>query len=312
MTTTMIGLGLMLSLLGRPAEAASSATAAKACTRTAAAAYTACLYEGLDDYWIAIGKCRNYADSNARTECFDELKGTPRESRDDCREQRDARLELCGDVGEAPYDPPFEPPLFVNPADIGGSVAPNPWLPIVPGNQWVYEGGDEKVTVTVTGEVALISGVPCAVVRDVVEQEGELTEDTRDWMAQDVQGNVWYCGEATAEYEDGFPVEVEGSFKAGVDGAKAGILMKAAPAVGDVYRLEFDLGNAEDAARVLSVTGSESTPGASCAGTCVVTEDFTPLSPGSVEHKYYAPGVGLILEVSDSGERLELIEATTD
>ena len=93
-----------------------------------------------------------------------------------------------------------------------------------------------------------------------------------------------------------------------MDGAKAGILMKAIPAVGSIYRQEFDLGNAEDMAQVLSRTGSATAPAASCRGTCLITKDFTPLSPDHIEHKYYAPGIGMILEVDpETGERLELI-----
>jgi hypothetical protein len=78
--------------------------------------------------------------------------------------------------------------------------------------------------------------------------------------------------------------------------------------VGDAYRQEVSLGDAEDVAEVISITGSESTPGASCDGTCLVTRDFTPLEPGVEETKYYAPGVGLILEVGMDGSRTELVE----
>ena len=85
--------------------------------------------------------------------------------------------------------------------------------------------------------------------------------------------------------------------------------MLADPAVGDVYRQELSLGNAEDAAEVVSVTDSESVPVADCDGTCVVTFDFTPLDPEALEYKYYTPGVGLMLEVDiESGDRLELVE----
>jgi hypothetical protein len=39
--------------------------------------------------------------------------------------------------------------------------------------------------------------------------------------------------------------------------------------------------------------------------------DFTPLEPEVFEYKYYAPGVGLILEVDpETGERVELVEMT--
>ncbi len=44
---------------------------------------------------------------------------------------------------------------------------------------------------------------------------------------------------------------------------------------------------------------------------CLVTADFTPISPGIVEHGYYALGIGMILEVdAATGERLELVSFT--
>ena len=55
-------------------------------------------------------------------------------------------------------------------------MAPNPFLPIIPGMTRIYEGGDETVTVTVTGDIKIISGVPCAVVHDVVAEDGEVIE----------------------------------------------------------------------------------------------------------------------------------------
>lgn len=309
MKTLIIGLGLSLALLGQPATASNSANKERACSKTATAAYTACNFEVLDDFWIATGKCKNIADTSERAECFEDLRNVPREGRQECRDQKEARLDLCDDLGEAPYDPPFEPSQFVNPNDIGGSVAPNPLYPLIAGQIHRFRSSDEEITVTTTHEVALIAGVPCRVVTDTVRVDGEVTEDTVDWFAQDIYGNVWYCGESTAEYEDGRPVNVDGSFMAGTDGAKPGLIMKATPAVGDVYRQEFDLGNAEDAAEVTSLTGSATVPAASCASTCLVTEETTALSPDALENKYYKPGVGVILEVNlETGERTELIE----
>ncbi len=85
--------------------------------------------------------------------------------------------------------------------------------------------------------------------------------------------------------------------------------MKATPAVGDVYRQEFSLNNAEDLAKVLRVKASATVPAASCKGNCVVTRDFTPIEPGVFERKYYAPGIGSILELKpQTGDRLELVE----
>jgi hypothetical protein len=178
---------------------------------------------------------------------------------------------------------------------------------------WVYKGGGEIDTVTVTNATKVIDGVETIVVHDVVTDESLVTtEDTDDYFAQDTSGSVWYFGESAKKFENGEIVGVEGSFKAGIDGAKPGIIMKATPAVGDVYRQEFALGDAEDAGEVLSITGSETVPGATCTGTCVVTHDFSPLEPDANEQKFYAPGIGVILEVdvAAGGTRLELISVT--
>ncbi len=302
-------LSLALAALAGPAASHGRGSGPKACSNTTKAAFAACLNEGLDDFWIGNGKCQNESEAGDRSECFSDNRESLKEFSQECREQRSARADLCDGLGEAPYDPEFEPENFVNPDDIGGSVAPNPWLPLIAGRTLVYESPDETIEVTVTHDTKMIDDVPCRVVRDVVKVDGELLEDTIDWLAQDIHGNVWYCGEATAEYEDGFPVNTDGSFQADVDGARPGLLMKAAPAVGNIYRQEFDLGNAEDAAMVINLHGSANTPAASCAGNCLVTREFTPLSPDAEEDKYFKPGVGNILTIDlETGERTELVE----
>ncbi len=278
------------------------------CTRTAHAALRACQHDVKDDFWIEIGNCNNFAAPDAREQCKQEAKVALRENREECGGQFESRLAICHALGEAPYDPQIDPAVFVNPAEIGKSVAPNPYFPLVRGRTWIYKGGTETITVAVTEETKEILGVTCAVVHDVVEDNGEVIEDTVDWYAQDINGNVWYFGEIAQEFEDGELVSLEGSWKAGVDGAKPGIIMKAAPVVGVVYRQEFSLGNAEDVGEILSLTGSATAPAAVCNGDCLVTKDFTPFEPDVIEHKYFAPAIGLILEVNpETGERLELV-----
>lgn len=290
------------------------------CSATAWAARTACGNEVKDDFWIAVGTCINTSDPLERLECDEDAKLAKKEGFKLCREQFAARLDVCGLVGEERHDPDFSPDDFVDPAAIGTTVEPNPFLPLVVGNTWVYEGGGEVVTVTVTDKTKLIEGVTCRVVNDVVEEDGQVREDTDDWFAQDLDGNVHYCGEEVKDFEffEGDEPEapelvaIDGSFKVGRDGAKSGILVLAFPATGDAYRQEFLLGEAEDVVEVISTTGSAFVPAASCDGTCLVTRDFSPLDPGSEENKFYAPGVGLVLEVDlETGERLELLEFTT-
>lgn len=279
-----------------------------ACTDTTEAAFKACQHEASDDYWIGVGKCENLANESLGDACESASGSARLEALEECDDQSDAREEICEALGEAPFDPRINPAKFVNPAAIGTTVAANPYLPLIRGRVWTYASATEQITVTVTNETKMILGVKCAVVRDVVRDGGQLVEDTVDWIAQDVYGNVWYFGEISKNYEDGDLVSLDGSWKAGVDGAKPGIVMRAQPAVGAIYRQEFFLGDAEDMAEVISRTGSATVPAASCQGTCLITKEFTPLSPGAIEHKYYAPGIGMILEVDpETGERLELV-----
>src|SRR4051794_39862183 len=128
-------------------------------------------------------------------------------------------------------------------------VIDNPWMPWPRGTTWVFTGktedGTERTVVTVTDKTKVVQGVRTVVVHDVVHVDGKLLEDTDDWYAQDTAGNVWYFGEDTKEY-DGAKVDTSGSWEAGVDGAKAGIVMLAEPAPGKAYRQEYDKGEAED------------------------------------------------------------------
>jgi hypothetical protein len=204
-----------------------------------------------------------------------------------------------GDGGN--YSVQLDPSRFVATID-------NPWLPFTPGSRWVYEaGGGERNEVVVTNQTRRIMGITATVVRDVETRNGELVEETSDWYAQDRDGNVWYLGEDTKAFRDGQPSPA-GSWEAGVDGALPGIIMKANPRVGDAYRQEYYRGEAEDMGKVVRVGDSQTVPFRAFDG-LLVTQDWTPLEPEVVEEKYYAKGVGLVLETAIRGgsERNELV-----
>ncbi len=192
----------------------------------------------------------------------------------------------------------------------------NAYWPMKPGTRWVYRETDgeteQRVEVTVTDETKVVDGVTATVVHDAVTEGGELVEDTYDWYAQDRDGNVWYLGEATEEYEDGEVVSKEGSWEAGVDGAQAGVIVPAEPEVGTTYRQEYYEGEAEDAATVLSVSERVEVPTGSYEDV-LLTKDYTPLDPAILEYKLYAKGIGpvLVLGVSGGGGREELVEHVT-
>jgi hypothetical protein len=205
-------------------------------------------------------------------------------------------------------------PVTLDPAEFTTDIT-NPYWPMTPGSRWVYRETDKdevmKVVVTVTDQTKRIAnGVEARVVHDVVTQAGEPVEVTDDWYAQDSEGNVWYLGEDTAEYENGKVTSREGSFEAGVDGAQAGIAMPASPEPGLGYRQEYYAGQAEDRAKVLTLDAT--VPFGSFDGV-LQTEDTNPLGePPQVEHKFYARGVGpvLVIGISGGSGREELISYT--
>lgn len=206
------------------------------------------------------------------------------------------------------YNPNIDPANFVQTID-------HPYFTLTPGTIWVYEGENdeglaERIEVEVTQDTKTIMGVTTTVVRDRVWLEGELIEDTFDWYAQDSEGNVWYFGEDTKEFEDGEVVSTAGSWEAGVDGAEPGIIMEADPQVGDAYRQEFFKGEAEDMGEVLSVDESV-TIDMGRFENCIQVKDWTPLEPDIVEHKFYCREAGnMVFEnkvAGDSG-KLALVE----
>ncbi|HLZ38260.1 MAG TPA: hypothetical protein VKP64_11030 [Mycobacteriales bacterium] len=202
----------------------------------------------------------------------------------------------------------------IDPANFQTTID-NPYLPLLPGTRMRYEGASDGTpeidTVEVTHGTKRILGVPTVVVRDTVTRHGVVVEDTRDWYAQDLEGNVWYFGEDTKTYRNRTLVSAKGSWEAGRDGAEPGIAMKAHPRVGDRYRQEYYRGVAEDMGEVLSVDEQVRVRAGSFRRV-VKTKDFSPLEPNVIEHKYYAPGVGEVLETSVRGEsdRLELVAVT--
>jgi hypothetical protein len=169
-----------------------------------------------------------------------------------------------------------------------------------PGTTWRYieTGGGEtsRVTVHVTHRTKLIRGIRARVVRDTVRADGEVVEDTRDWYAQDSGGSVWYLGENTKEYENGHVVSTEGSWQYGRDGAQAGVILPARTRSGCRYREEFLPGEAEDRAEILSTRESMRTP--TGFHTHVLhTANTSRVEPAVLENKFYARGVGPVLEL---------------
>jgi hypothetical protein len=235
---------------------------------------------------LAVTGCGGDAESNP---------GSPSGDSSDASETMVSAVIDPGDGGS--YSPVIDAADFVD-------VIDNPFMPYPVGAHWRYEGQSdgevEVIDITVTGERRMVMGVSAFVVRDTVTIGGQLVEDTYDWFAQDSEGNVWYLGEDVKDYENGKLVSTAGSWEAGVDGALPGIVMPAAPAVGDAYRQEFYAGEAEDMMKITAV-GAALAVGAGSFDDVVTTHDWSPLDPDTVEEKSYARGVGKIREVKIAG-----------
>jgi hypothetical protein len=281
-----------------------------------------CAVDAVDDLLGSIAICADTPDDDDRAACRADAAAERAEKDEECDEVFDARLALCEALADMPHEPMFGPSFaadFVDPLAIGDTVTANPWFPLKTGNRWVYAGDGESIEVEVTDETKLIDGITCIVVVDTAVEDGVVVEITRDWYAQDVSGNVWYCGEIARNFElfeDDEPpepelVDIDGSWKSGREGAEAGISLPFSPEVGDIIRQEVFFGEAEDVIEILSITATETSPGGACAGDCLMTADTTPLEPDVEENKFYAPGIGLIVEIDvESGDRVELVEFT--
>jgi hypothetical protein len=183
-----------------------------------------------------------------------------------------------------------------------GPNVDNPWFPLPVGRHWTYREGHVRTVVTVTDRTRLMAnGVVARVVHDESTLHGRPLELTDDYYAQDAKGTVWYMGEATTAYEKGKPASTEGSWEAGVDGARPGVIMPAHPRVGMAYRQEYLKGHAEDRAKIVSRGARVKVPLRRFRHT-LMTLETTPLEPDVLEAKFYARGVGVVLAVGLSGE----------
>src|SRR5262245_30287389 len=179
----------------------------------------------------------------------------------------------------------------------------NPYLNFAPRRVFTYrtetDAGTEINTVEITRDTKTIIGVTTTVVHDQVFLNDELAEDTFDWLAQDTDGNVWYFGEDTKEYENGQVVSTAGSWEAGVNDAP-GIIKLAEPEAEQRYKQEDSPDNAEDMAKIVSlcVPVEIDYGDFECA---LETGEWSLVESGPRDFKFYVSGVGLVMELGKRG-----------
>jgi hypothetical protein len=297
---------ILFSLALAPAIAAATG-GPNVCNESSQTQLSSCHAAAHSTFLLALATCDNVAGPVQQKACKHQAVTSSQSAIQLCGAQLASRHAACQSLGPNPYDPVIDPTNFVTTID-------NPYLPLTPGTTLIFQGstsaGLEEDDFNVTSNTKVIQGVTCLEVHDTVTLNGVLTEDTRDWFAQDKNGNVWYFGENSNQLSAGLVVGVKGSWTGGVDGAKPGIVMEAHRAVSDFYRQEFSPGTAEDVASVTSLTQSVTVPAGSFTN-CVETQDTSTLEPGVLELKFYAMGIGNVLETDPTtGEQLQLIQVT--
>jgi hypothetical protein len=227
----------------------------------------------------------------------------------------------CGGSGnsEDVYDLPanFDPDAPYTVSITGADLSPNVdnrFFPAPLGATWVYqaqtEEGTERTDVAVLSPMdangtKVVMGANARVIHDSVRLNGELIEDTWDWYGQDAAGNVWYIGEDTSEFDSGVLLCHCGAWEWGVNGALPGYVMLASPMVGDAYRQEYLVGEAEDVAEIVALNVPVTVAAGSFTG-CLKTREVSVIDRSYEEFKFYCPGIGLVLEQADD-ERVELV-----
>jgi hypothetical protein len=200
----------------------------------------------------------------------------------------------------------------------------NAWFPLKPGTQWVWEGevnADEgrvhhRVVFTVTDLTKVIDGVRTVVGYDQdFNADDELQEAEIAFWAQDDDGNVWHLGQFPEEYEEGVVVGTP-IWIAGLEGAKAGISMKAEPQHGSSYSQGWGPKVGwTDRARVFEM-GSKTCVPSGCYDDVLVIDEFNRDEPDAHQFKYYARGVGNVRvgwagALEEEQEVLELVKVVT-
>jgi len=170
----------------------------------------------------------------------------------------------------------------------------NPYFLLTPGHRLYYEHGKDTLTTTVLNETKVVDGVETRVVEDRETKNGQLAELTRDYYAIDpATKDVYYFGEDVDVYRDGKVVSHEGSWLSGVKGARFGLMMPGQVKRGFKHYQEQAPGVGMDRAEIVATGEQVKTP-AGVFENCIQVRETSALEKGMSDHKWYAPGVGMV------------------
>jgi hypothetical protein len=222
-------------------------------------------------------------------------------------------LVACG-ASPAPLAPTGTDGLTIptpspDPADFVAHVD-NPWFPLAPGTVWTYRRyttlGSQVLTATVLAAPHRVAGVDTTAVRwDVRAPHRRTTRLSVRWYAQDAAGNVWWFGQRVFNQPPQVDLLATRSWSAGVHGARAGLLVAAAPRVGDGYLNGLEPAVVERRSTVVSVDATVALPRRDYHHT-LSTLDLSTLEPTREVRSFFASGIGLVAQQTTEAVSIEL------
>lgn len=195
-----------------------------------------------------------------------------------------------------------ELPRFSNPTAIN-----NPYLPLASLKQDILEGKEDgqsfRIERTVKDQRKTFKigdqTVQALVMEDREFANNKLKEVALDYFAQSDEGTVYYLGEDVDSYRNGKVVGHSGAWRYGVHTKQLGVIMPAHPKVGDKFQPENVPKITREDDEVISASETVTVPAGTFKDCMKVREK---LSDGKVEHKFYAPTVGVVKEATADGE----------
>lgn len=232
-----------------------------------------------------------------------------------------ALLAGCGSapepVGPTGVDELQIPTPSPAPSDFVTEVT-NPWLAWSPGATWTYATTDDRdrpatYTVTIRDRATSIAGVEAttADAELVLDATGEQLAGETTYAAQDRDGNVWLLGrEETGDTQGRGDAEGAGGpdveWRAGEDGARAGLLMPATPRLGDGFVAHEVPGQAAARRSVLDLAAPAPAQ-VEGSGPTLLLQLWTSSEPDGVAREYYRRDTGLVARTFDPGQGNDLM-----
>jgi hypothetical protein len=200
---------------------------------------------------------------------------------------------VAGSQRASAIDPAWTGPFVFEPGELA-STGRNPYFALEAGHTQVLEGGGTRLVISVLAETKIVDGVETRVVEERETDKEALVEVSRNYFAISKRTNsVYYFGEDVDMYKGGKVTSHEGTWLAGLKGAKPGLWMPGEPLMHARYYQEIAPGDAMDRGEVISMTEALTAPAGKFTNVLKI-EETTPLEPGTKEYKYFARGVGLL------------------